>query len=468
MFYPETLEGEWWLPGSPERRLRGTLVLSEHEFAVHVDGVLVEHHVEPGQSYPIAEWVDLPVVHGVTGGTPVTLLVAQGFSWYVPGTSATEVWHVGLALVGAHVNGEATYSAMTLTTEHLDEFVGTPSPQLSMTDGDDGELQSIELSATRSSIASGVVQDVGRVEIRLEPTLHSGAASVELGLQASMSMEFDDPVGHDAALATAGVLAGLCRVATCCECAITTLTLTPAALDVKLRVLRRMAAVGREPCSRNRFGRCIFTAKVLPSSLDTFNLWWNLRERHSQGWRLLTLLDDTRRASVSERFNIYARALEALHQKDFGHPQLAKTERDERVQRALEALPDDLVGWAEPLLEASTPPVFRHRIAELVQSLGAVGVLLAGEPGKFAQAVSATRNAVIHPEHKPSSHALDQYWQYWVGSAMKWLGHAYLVRELGMSEDTLRQKLAVLPEALEVIDRMRERLADPQTVTAKA
>jgi hypothetical protein len=51
---------------------------------------------------------------------------------------------------------------------------------------------------------------------------------------------------------------------------------------------------------------------------------------------------------------------------------------------------------------------------------------------------------------------------------MKWLGHAYLVRELGMSEDTLRQKLAVLPEALEVIDRMRERLADPQTVTAKA
>ena len=91
MFYPETLEGEWWLPGSPERRLRGTLVLSEYEFAVHVDGVLVEPSVEPGQSYPIAHWVDLPVVHGVTGGTPVTLLVAQGFSWYVPGTSATEV-----------------------------------------------------------------------------------------------------------------------------------------------------------------------------------------------------------------------------------------------------------------------------------------------------------------------------------------------------------------------------------------
>ena len=37
-----------------------------------------------------------------------------------------------------------------------------------------------------------------------------------------------------------------------------------------------------------------------------------------------------------------------------------------------------------------------------------------------------------------------------------------------MSEDALGQKLAVLPEAREVIDRMRERFADPQKVTAEA
>lgn len=469
MFFPETIEGEWWLPEIPERRLRGTLVLSEHEFALHVEGVLLQHRVEPGQSYPIAEWVEIPVVYGTSRDAPVTLLAAAGISWYLAGTSATEVWHVGVGLVGALVDSETTYVTMTLSTEHLDDFVGTPSPELKTTNDDDGELQSIELRASQYSIASGVVHDVGRVEIGVEPTFHSGQSSVELGLQARMTMEFLNPVGHDAALTTAGTLAALSRIATCCECAITSLTLVPAGLeDAQVRVLRHMAAVGRPTCSRQRFGRCLFSARSLPSAEDTFNHWWNLRERHSQGWRLLTLLDDTRRVSVSERFNIYARALEALHQKDFGHPQVAVAERDERVQRALEAIPDDLVDWAEPLLEASTPPVFRHRVAELVTSLGVTGVLLAGEPGKFAHAVSATRNAVIHPEHKPSSQVLDQYWQYWVGSAMKWLGHAYLVRELGMPEAVLAQKLEVLPDAREVIDRMRERFADPQQVTADA
>ena len=207
------------------------------------------------------------------------------------------------------------------------------------------------------------------------------------------------------------------------------------AFDVKLRVLRRMAAVGREPCSRNRFGRCIFSARVLPSSLDTFNLWWNLRERHSQGWRMLTLLDDTRRASVCEHLGIYLprRALEALRQKDFGHPQTRESrERDERVQASIGG--------------DSRRSCWLGRAAS--GSLHASGVSSphcgAGRVARYGWSAPCRRTrkvctggfrhpvmAVIHPEHKPSSHALDQYWQYWVGSAMKWLGHAYLVRGLG-------------------------------------
>lgn len=120
----------------------------------------------------------------------------------------------------------------------------------------------------------------------------------------------------------------------------------------------------------------------------------------------------------------FARAVESLHAADFGGSAAAVDERDERVRRALAALPEDLVDWARPLLVASTPPVQRHRIVEMVTEVGAVGRRLVGErPEDFAAWVVGTRNHLVHPTGRAGKRVLPEDEDlYWFSVSLHWLG----------------------------------------------
>jgi hypothetical protein len=141
---------------------------------------------------------------------------------------------------------------------------------------------------------------------------------------------------------------------------------------------------------------------------------------------------------------------------------IAKTvsERDERITRALEAIPEDLKEWAAPLLQAAYAPYFRLRIEEVLRAMGSIGIrLCGGDIEAFARSVTKMRNAIIHPPAASSGTVLDSHDQFWVGSSLYWLAHCYLVLKLGMSEDDLDKRLDTLPGAHEVEASMRERFS---------
>jgi hypothetical protein len=187
-----------------------------------------------------------------------------------------------------------------------------------------------------------------------------------------------------------------------------------------------------------------------------------MTEHYERGWMLLTVHDDGRYPNVGERLAGYARAIEALHHADFGAPKLAEEEQDERTKRVLEVVPDDLRVWVEGLLERSTPPQFRHRILAVLDYLGPPGLeLCGGDPDAFAQAVTATRNFVTHPKVKARGVIKDVQGQVWVGSALYWIGHCYLVKRLGMHEDQLNVLIQRVPGTFEVVDRMKALMANP-------
>jgi ApeA N-terminal domain 1 len=463
VFTPETHEGEWWLPEHPERRLRGTLSLTERGLHLALNGQLFPPVIRPGESHSIGSWRHLSCLYGVVDTTEeITLVDVKGFSWELQGGNVSEQWTVGFALFGAFVEPNSTYDRIILTTEHLDVFARVPWIEAAMFNDSDGNPETVRVEVTRSVVITGAVEDVGQVSVRFEPEFHSADYRSEVGLRGEVVVAMAAPIEHQVALTTAGVFRDLVRLATCCECALTSLTLNRPSDGARLRVVCHLAAVGREPCERDVFGHLLFDARTLPAGASAFQIWWRLRHRQAAAWNLLTMFDDDRILHLGERFSTYARSVEAIHQADFGFPQLAADERDERIIRALDILPEYLRGWAQPLLEGSTPPVFRHRIMEVVRDLEEVGEILAGgDVEAFALAVSATRNAIIHPEHRPSAHALDVDGRFWVGSALYWIGHAYLAHKLGMTLKSLASRLHSVSESSEVIRRMGERFGPP-------
>ncbi|MGD0322023.1 MAG: HEPN domain-containing protein [Acidimicrobiales bacterium] len=460
MFEPESHDGAWWIPDQAHRRLNGRLVLEEGSLTLRTNGALIQPDFKPGTSYPLGVWTELPIVNGEVDGMPVTLIDVAGLSMAILSGEVHEVWHAQFALFGAHVHADALYDQIKMTCEHLDEFIDVPAvlPQLEWDAS--GGLQRARAEVFRTAVTTGKVPGVGRVEANLEVDMKGWRSSATLGLRSEWKLNLEAPIEILDAMTQVGKLRDLVRLSCHCECALTSAWVHTAQNADDLRVIRPLTSVGRAPCERSGFGRLFFTARLLPVGDETFARWWQMRTHYARAWMLLTVHDDGRFPNVGERFAVYARALEALHHADFSTPKLAESERDERITRALDAISEDLKEWAEPLLQAAYAEYFRVRIEEVVRSMGSVGSrLCGGDVEAFARSVTKTRNAIVHPPSADSQAVLDSHGQYWVGSALYWLAHCYLVMRLGMPEQDLDSRLNTLPGAAEVEERMKQILS---------
>lgn len=425
MFEPESHDGTWWRPDEPARRLAGRLVLEEGSLTLRTDSPLIQFEPEPGiHSYPFGVWTELPLVHGDADGTPVTLIDVAGISMAVPAVQVNEIWHARFALFGAHVDAEALYDQVKMTCEHLDEFIGVPAMLPRLEWSDDGELLRASAEVSRATVASGDIPGVGRVEASLEVDMAGSQSGSTIGLRSQWKLTPEAPTQLPDAISQVGRLCDLVRLSCHCECALTSVWVRTAQSADDVRVISPLASIGRAPCQRSGFGRLFLTARRMPLGDGTFARWWEIRARYARAWTLLTVLDDGRFPNVGERFATYARAMEALHHADFH----AKD--------------------------------FRVRVEEVLRAMGSVGIrLCGGDIEAFAGAVTKMRNDIIHPPATGSRTVLDSHDQFWVGSALYWLAHCYLVLRLGMTEGDLDKRLDTLPGAGEVEARMRERFA---------
>lgn len=449
-------EGTWWLPERPDRKIRGTLHVGGEPFVLATTDALVLPEPTEGP-HPLAVWMHLPRVLGTAdGNTPITLYDVAGLSMFAWGAAEVrESWSTGTVLLGEHTDVDQAFAEVWARPEHMDDFVRSSVIQTVLRDAD-GKFVGYEARAERIVLAEGVVPEVGTVKISIEPESKDTANGIALQRPGWLSVCFEAPVNYDEAYRTARRLRDLVRLATGCRCELLAVDVRMAEDGPDLGLLRWQGETALDPCEQAGQYRLLFDAYSLPAGPETFSKWWSIREHHEPAWRLLTNFDDQRVVHLNEKFAVLARAIEGLHEADLPRPVLAKDERDERVERALDALPDDLKEWAAVLLEASTPPYFKHRVREIIKAIGPAGERLSGgDPEKFGMGVAATRNWIIHPRQKHSSHVLDEPERYWVANALRLIAQLYLGRALGMSEENLNARLGLLRGGDEIADRVR-------------
>ena len=199
-------------------------------------------------------------------------------------------------------------------------------------------------------------------------------------------------------------------------------------LLVRTNDLRRARGMGLRP------DEMALRLADLPGGFEVaLRRWWEMCETFENTLKLAISVLQAPFVYDEDRFVAFTRAIESLHSTDFLASPAAIDERDQRVQRAIDALPGDLRDWAAPLLEESTPPIARHRIMEVIRSLGDVGDLLAGgDVEAFAHRVISTRNYLTHPTKKLKKKALTGIDRFWHAHALAFLVQAALLVRLGV------------------------------------
>jgi hypothetical protein len=232
----------------------------------------------------------------------------------------------------------------------------------------------------------------------------------------------------------------------------------PVWVDLELRT----TALGRERPDPVRPWNVVCPLRELPGGFAAgLTRWLQIRERLLRPWSLLTSQDEDRFVTDEEHFIARERTVEAIHAVDFGRSEAARAQRDERVRRALEAIPEELIPWATPLLEASTPPQARHSIIEVAHAVDPLGTELAGgDVEAFARRVIQTRNDVTHPSRKGTNRGVlvgeDRFWH---GEALYWIAHLYFLAKLGLSVDELGARLPANSAYSQVVRHMAQRRA---------
>jgi hypothetical protein len=431
MLEPRTYEGEWWIPGQRDSKHRGVLEFTADRFDLNVDGGLIKRP-RPGRGATPVGWedVEVPVIHGETNEGSVSLLDCSGT---VPthdfGLVTSQRWWPRRMLLGAHVEVATRYDRLVMTTEHLDEWAGTPPIERDL-DHDAGAMSAVTVRAERQVLEEVDVRDVGRVSVVAFPRYEIRRLDASVELAAQVVVEPPTALLVDACLQTADLVRSFLRLCMGTQTAITELSIREVGSSRPLRMIYRSVALGGKASSQQKRHDMFAARQDLPEGLGrALEAWAELLARHDQAWFRLCATDFVKLTNVDEAFTSYCQALETLHGGDFSRPVLADEERDERISRALAALPADLAGWAEPLLEASSSPVFRHRIIELVQATRPVGdPFTGGDVEEFAARVSATRNPLTHPRARRSPRFIaDQDLRFEFGRALHFIGVAYLL-----------------------------------------
>jgi hypothetical protein len=355
-------------------------------------------------------------------------------------------------------------------TENLDPWAGTPALHVEPYRDTDGEAMLCTVTTRRAVLAEADLVDVGHVAVVAMPrgpTIGAHGLEATLGVQAWFQVQLSPHLAWRKAFRVASHLRDLIRLTTGEPCALSEVqlrTASPNDASSTAKFLIRTVALIRGPATPLAEYFMFFPLTALPGGFAAeLAQCRRLRTHYRKAWQLLTANDDARVIDTAEQFVTYHRAVEALHAADrdtFGPvaSEAAHSEHEQRVQRTMAAVPEDLTEWAAEALSATKPPEARHRLLDMLRSIGELGQKFAGgDCDQFAAEITSTRNALVHPHHRTGRNILGSDEEiFYYGQALHWLAVSYLLHQVGFDDHAIAAGMQRHPRASSVIEQMAE------------
>jgi hypothetical protein len=448
---PFTLDGTWWLPETPARRIPGTLTFNEDGLWLVVYGSLPE--TTDDLDFP--DWAETPAVLGQGhDGKKVTILRAEGANLTHPGTSRSN-YKVGLALLGAHTTQDS-FTGAWCEFDCLNAWADPPSLVI--------EKHPDEPHAFRFDHVQMDSAEVEEAEIRLVGSVAGevGSQAVHIDQCAMFELEFPEISSRDVINKWIRPLMDLLTVCLGRPVRLTSLRLLPTPTGPKDSV----AAV---LFGNNRLVDAFFSAVQAPPgkiptvadlavnatpTLLTYHdspipfeelvpRWFSLRSELRDVFVLFTgpyhatfMFDEHRYASVFQ-------SAESLARSRLGRREKTRDEHAQRVNTIVAAaesvgVDPETVEWARRVLQARNDKPLWLLVEELAKSTGAVGdAILAARPD-FSKLVASLRAGVSHPGLRRD---LDYAERYWLADALRWIIRARTLLYLGLTLAEVEQRV---------------------------
>jgi hypothetical protein len=444
------VDGQWWLPDDPGRRVPGTCTFNADGLELVLYAALREFEVPKGQVIGVAtrEWEVEPVVHGTTrDGHDFTLLQVGGAKLRGAWDDVREVYRPEIALDGCHTRCDL-FAEVWCDFDYLQAWVDPPSIAV---EGEDQDT--VQVRVGRLDLVHTTVDDT---TLRLVAGVKGSSGDSRVHLSRCTSFVATPGAPQSATALIDSYVRPLQDLLMFClgrPVRLTSLRLLPTVLS-DLRegtVAAFFSAVQSTQARAPKFADIAsYTAPTVLSLRDSpiptnellrrwFDLWRGRRE-------VLGLLLAPLYAPFMYGEHGYSstfQSAEALHDLVLRTRDVAKPDhrhRLEAVVAALESAQIDaaVVDWASKVLRSRNDKPLGRKIEDLVAATGTVGEAVRAADPDFAATTAAARTGV---SHGGATGALDSVGRFWYGQVLTWIVRAMLLMELLGDPDEAQRRV---------------------------
>ncbi|GAA1585084.1 hypothetical protein GCM10009789_43450 [Kribbella sancticallisti] len=134
-----------------------------------------------------------------------------------------------------------------------------------------------------------------------------------------------------------------------------------------VELLVRTTDTGRPRRPDRRPGEFAYTLRDCPGGLDAvLQKFDEMLTSHKATLPDIVALLSAPYLAAEDRFMAMTKIVEGLHVELYGYTDVAaRAESDARIQRAIDAVPEDIRDWLTEQLKGASPPMAKHRTLEI-------------------------------------------------------------------------------------------------------
>ncbi len=445
-----TVEGHWWLPPDPHRRVAGTLSFSTDGLKLVVYDALRKFNAPEVQVLKVGrpEWQVEPIVHGRTrDGREFTLLEVGGANLAGPFKVVERVYRPELALAGSHTAADR-FTAAWCTFDYLDAWADPPSITADGAARDSVEvrlgsvdLAHVDLSGTSVRLVSGVKGTAGGDRVELT---RSTSFAVESSQDRSSKALVNDYIRP---------LQDLVMICLGRSVRLTSLRLVPADLADPREGSGEayFPAVQPAPAQQPMFGDVenysaptILSLRHSPIDLEQILVRW-FESWESRREVLALVLSPLYAPFIySEHgFGSTFQGAEGLHDLVLSGRDVVKAEHRQRVSAVVEAmemanLDAATITWASNVLASRNDKPLSRKVEDLLKSTGVVGEAVLRADPSFGPTTARARTGVSHPGAEKH---LDSVGRYWYGQILRWVVRTRILMDLVDDPEEIQRRV---------------------------
>jgi hypothetical protein len=435
-----TLDGSWWLPGSPDHRVSGTLTFSADGLTLVVYGSLVptvriaNAVLQPGPP----DWEQTAVILGRShSGKKVTLLGASGANFIAPHVSESR-YRVRLGLTDVEVTVDA-FTEVQCEFDYLTAW--TEPPSISEPLNDSGRQFRLRFNTAELGIAQ-----VAGAQVELIATVVGaiGGNTANAKQEAAFRISLPSTSSGDIINQWVRPLQDLLVLVLGRAVRLTGLYMKPAGAGPN-EVFGHASFGAIQPAAGptpDWSAIMSYTAPTLLTFRDSpvpfselIPRWFRLREELLE---VLVLLHGEHYATFmfnEHKYSAVFQSAEALASaRGLSGREKSRQEHRARVSGIVAAaraagVNEEAVGWAARVLMTRNDKPLAQQIHDLVASTGEIGRRVLVASPNFGKIAAAARTGV---SHGPAEEAMDAVGRFWHGDALRWIVRSRVLMDLGL------------------------------------